>query len=190
MLCDAFDAYPVMRYVIGDAGPAYRARLRAMITFFSMARVLNNEPVLGVEEPGGALVGVANITRPGERQPPPQLAAMRESLWQELGRAALERYDAVGAVWRTFAFEPAHYHLNSIGVRRSHQGRGAARLLLDALHAMSASAHDSCGVSLTTEVAANVPLYQHFGYLVTGHAVVPGAFATWGLFRPDDADEG
>jgi GNAT superfamily N-acetyltransferase len=188
VLCDAFRDYPVMRHVIGDAGAAYMARLRAMVAFFSTARVLNGDPILGVEEAEGTLVAVANVSRPGHREPSPELAARREALWQQLGHDALERYETITAVWRTFAFEPSHYHLNSIGVRRSHQGRGAARLLLDAVHAMSASAPDSCGVSLTTEVAGNVPLYQHVGYIQIGHAVVPGAFETWARFRPDDVE--
>jgi GNAT superfamily N-acetyltransferase len=186
VLCDAFRDYPVMRYVIGDAEPAYVSRLRSLITFFSTARVLNGDPVLGVEAADGTLVGAANISRPSARQPSPQLAARREALWQELGGDALARYESLTAIWQTFAFEPTHYHLNSIGVRRSYQGRGVARLLLDAVHAMSASAPDSCGVSLTTEVAGNVPLYQHVGYIQIGHAVVPGALETWALFRPDD----
>jgi ribosomal protein S18 acetylase RimI-like enzyme len=185
VLCDAFADYPVMRFVIGEAGAAYPSHLRALVAFFTTARFLNGDLVLGVATVDGALAAVANITPPGARLPSPQLSERREQLWRELGDAARARYETLGAIWRTFTVERPHYHLNMIGVRRSHQGKGAARALLDALHARSAAHADSCGVSLTTEAHTNVAVYRHFGYEVIGRAHVSGALETWGMFRPD-----
>lgn len=184
VLCDAFADYPVMRFVIGPAGAAYQARLRALITFFTTARFLNGDVVLGACSPEG-LVGVANITRPGGTSTSPALEPLREALWREVGAASRARYEALGRVWQTFAVSRAHYHLNAIGVRRAVHRRGAGRLLLDALHAMSARSEDSCGVSLTTEDPANVPLYEHFGYRIVGCERVLSELETWGLFRED-----
>ena len=50
---------------------------------------------------------------------------------------------------------------------------------------MSAADPRSCGVTLTTDDPANVALYKHFGYGLTGEVEVPGAFRTWGFFRPN-----
>jgi hypothetical protein len=76
-----------------------------------------------------------------------------------------------------------------IGARRTHQGQGLARILFDRLHTMSDEAPDSCGVSLSTELPANVPLYQHVGYDVIGHVRVNDVIETWGFFRPDVRDQ-
>lgn len=186
VLCDAFFDYPVMRFVVGPVGvDAYARRARRMIDFFTSARFLGEDLVMGVEDEGGALVAVANITRPGERPKHPGLGPLREALWRELGDEARVRYEELVAVWQTFAVGGPQYHLNVLGVRRSHQKRGAARLLLDAVHDLSERSSESRGVSLTTEDPTNVPLYQRFGYRIVGEARVPGGFTTWGFYRPN-----
>jgi GNAT superfamily N-acetyltransferase len=179
VLSDAFDDYPVMRFVVGDVSD-YRRRLRALIGFFTTARLLNQDLVLGLEAPDGALTGVANITVPGSGRASPALDARREALWRDLGGPARERYETLGRTWQTFTFDEPHHHLNMIGVRRVHQGQGLARILLDAVHERAAG---SRGVSLTTELAANVRLYQHVGYIIRHHQRV-AELDTWGLFRP------
>jgi GNAT superfamily N-acetyltransferase len=182
VLSDAFDDYPVMRFVVGDE-PGYPRRLRALIGFFTAARLLSQDLVLGLEASDGALTGVANVTTPGARPASPALDARREALWRDLGGAARERYETLGRTWQTFTFDEPHYHLNMIGVRRAHQGQGLARLLLNAVHKRAAGSH---GVSLTTELAANVRLYQHVGYVIRHHQRV-AELETWGLFRPSAA---
>ena len=72
-----------------------------------------------------------------------------------------------------------------IGILRDQAGRGLGRALLDAIHTMSESDPDSTGVSLTTETAANVPLYEHCGYHIVGHEQILDGLETWGLFRPN-----
>ncbi len=57
--------------------------------------------------------------------------------------------------------------------------------MLDAIHTMSERDPDSTGVSLTTETAANVPLYEHCGYHIVGHEQILDGLETWGLFRPN-----
>ena len=76
-------------------------------------------------------------------------------------------------------------NLSMIGVRHSHAGRGLARLLLDEVHALAEADATSSGVSLTTETQRNLPLYEHFGYRITGHARVSAELETWGFFRPN-----
>src|SRR5690606_15305689 len=49
-LCDAFASYPVMRYVLdGTSGPD-DPRMRRLLQFLTMARMLRDEPVLSVVE--------------------------------------------------------------------------------------------------------------------------------------------
>jgi GNAT superfamily N-acetyltransferase len=186
VLCDAFAEYPVMRFVAGPDAEDYDRRLRSLIHFFTSARFLNGDLVLGAGSGSGeTLVAVANVTPPGTRPAAPEVSHRREALWRELGADARERYEQLGRIWQPLGIERPHYHLNMIGVRRDWRGRGAGRLLLDAVHALSADSPESCGVSLTTEDPINVPLYQHVGYAITGHAVVAPGLETWGFFRPD-----
>jgi GNAT superfamily N-acetyltransferase len=184
VMSDAFYNYPVMRYVLGPAQP-YERRLERLVELFVSNRAYRNEPMIGVRDASGALVGAATMTLPAPADPPPSLLTLRDTLWGELGADTRARYDEFVAATQQFAIAEAHHHLNMIGVRRSHHGRGLARLLLDAVHERSRADGASSGVSLTTELTANVRLYEHFGYRVTGHALVGDAFETWTLFRPN-----
>jgi len=183
VLCDAFADYPVMRFVIGPAGGAYARRLRAMVEFFTAVR-FDTGVVFGAFPEPGQLAGVANVTLPAPRPMAPPTQALRETMWRELGEEARARYDELGRAWRPLGVEEPNYHLNMIGVRRSVKGRGIGRRLLDAVHELSDSDPISCGTTLTTEDPANVPLYQHFGYRITGHARISASVETWGFFRP------
>jgi GNAT superfamily N-acetyltransferase len=182
---DAFYDYPVMRYVLGP-GPTYDERLHALVELFVSGRAYRNEPMLGVRDATGVLVGAATMTLPRSPDPPVPFTTFREARWAELGADARARYDAFVAATQRFPIALPHHHLNMIGVRRSRQGQGLARLLLAAVHELSHADDESCGVSLTTELASNVRLYEHFGYRVEGHAPVGPGLETWTLFRTQD----
>jgi GNAT superfamily N-acetyltransferase len=188
VLTDAFHDYPVMRYVLGPDAPGsgapYNVRLHRLLQLFVSARAYRNEPMLGVRDGTGALVGAVAMSLPATGDPPPAFIALRESIWAELGAGARARYDVYVAAAQFFVHAPRHHHLNLIGVRRSHQRTGLSRALLAAVHDLAAGDPDSTGVSLTTERPENVVLYEHFGYRVDGHARVSSELETWGLFRP------
>jgi GNAT superfamily N-acetyltransferase len=184
VMSDAFYDYPVMAYVLGSREP-YERRLHTLVELFVSNRAYRNDPMVGVRDETGALVGAATMTLPRPTDPPPELVVLREKLWGELGADAQARYDEFVAATQRFAIGEPHYHLNMIGIRRSHHGRGLARPLLDAVHDRSRTDDGSSGVSLTTERSANVRLYEHFGYRVVGQARVGDAFETWTLFRAD-----
>jgi GNAT superfamily N-acetyltransferase len=183
VLCDAFHDYPVMRYVLGPSND-YDRRLRTLIGFFVAARALRQELVLGVHDDRGSLAAVALVTLPGERDVPEALLLRREAVWRELGAVERRRYEAFGDAAGRFAVEAPHHHLNMIGVRRSHAGRGLARQLLGAVHDLSRDDPSSGGVTLSTEDPKNLPLYQKFGYELLGHAAVADGLETWAFFRP------
>jgi GNAT superfamily N-acetyltransferase len=182
VLCDAFQDYPVMRYVLGPAGD-FERRLRTLIGFFVSARVYRNEPVLGVYDRTGTLSAAAIMSLPGQGEAPEALVTRREQVWAELGTEERARYEAYSAACAQFTAPSPHYHLNMIGVRRSHAGRGLARKLLEAVHRISDADAGSSGVSLTTETERNLPLYEYFGYRRIGHAAVGDGLESWGFFR-------
>jgi GNAT superfamily N-acetyltransferase len=183
VLCDAFYDYPVMRHVLGPDGD-YDRRLRTLIGLFVSARVFRNEPVLGVYDRNGLLSAAAIVSLPGQADSPEALAIRREEVWAELGAAERARYEAYGTACARFTVASQHYHLNMIGVRRSHVGRGLARRLLESVHRLSDADLVSAGVSLTTETERNLPLYEYFGYRLLGHTVVGDGLQTWAFFRP------
>jgi GNAT superfamily N-acetyltransferase len=183
VLAEAFHDYPVMRYVLGRDSPERSGRLDRLIHFFIMARVLRGEPVLGLAS-GDGITAVALVSYPDGPPSPPELDVVREGVWAELGEDARLRYEEFGAAWKGMALDVPHIRLNMIGVRPSLQGHGHGRRLLDEVHALSRERADSTGVVLTTEVSANLALYEHFGYEITGHARIGGGCETWTLFRP------
>jgi len=203
----AFKDYPVMRYVLtgsgktadtGDGdGDAYPLRLRELVHFFVMARALRDEPLLGIFD-GPVLSAAATLSfpLPGPGSPPagpgsesPAMGTLREKTWGALGAEARSRYRDCTEAWGPLGVEVPHTHLNMIGVLPSHRGKGLARVLLEHVGRISRETPGSQGVTLTTEDPANVPLYQKFGYEITGRAGVGGEFETWGMFRRNEDDD-
>jgi GNAT superfamily N-acetyltransferase len=181
-LADAFHDYPVMRHTLGDAGD-YDARLATLIRFFVMARVLRDEPLLGVPD-GDGLGAAALVSNPANTESPLALGVLREQVWATVGAAARARYEAIGAVWRTFEVPEPSIHLNMIGVRRDRQRRGLGRVLLDEVHRMAEGTPGVRGVTLTTEDPVNVGIYERLGYVVRARQALVDGITTWGLFRP------
>jgi len=186
ILCESFFDYPVMRIVVG-ASQDYERRLNRLIYFFVMARVYRREVMLGVGD-SGRMIGTALVSYPTRPENPPELAKLREEVWEELGDAVRTKYEAFGAACAPLMPDDPHTHLNMIGVRRSAQGKGVGRVLIEYVHQMSSEDPNSNGVSLTTEVEANVALYEHFGYELVGHTVITHELETWGFFRADSSE--
>lgn len=182
VLCDAFHDYPVMRYVLGDS-PDYATRLTTLVGLFTAARANPDSLMLGLEDRDGSLAGAALVDLSSKGPPTPEFEARRESAWAELGQDARARYEAYGRATREHNPPRPHHHLGMIGVRHSHHGTGLGRVLLEHVHALAEADGQSAGVSLTTEVARNVTLYEHFGYGVTAHVRVAPELETWVMFR-------
>jgi GNAT superfamily N-acetyltransferase len=181
LFCDAFHAYPVMRFVVGTAPERFDDRLHKLIDYFVSRRLAHGAPMFGLFD-GGLLVGAATTTLPDEPEMPGSVHAKAADVWGAIGDDARERYEAYTLATKTFALTVPHHHLNMIGVRRAYQRRGLSRPLLDAVARLADADPASAGVTLTTEHPPNVQLYEHFGYRVIGHARVAPALETWGLF--------
>ena len=189
VLSEAFFDYPVMRFVIGPGEVDYPARLRTLVEFFVRARIFRGEHLLGVRDSEG-LAAAAIVSRPDGSPAPAGFLEYRRRIWAELGPEAEARYDAFGEAGdrvqkRSNCHRVLRLHLNMIGVRASGQGRGLGRKLLERVHRLSAEDPASEGVSLNTEVEANLALYEHFGYRLIGEAEVAPGLTTWGFWRPD-----
>lgn len=184
VLSGAFFDYPVMRFVLGPNQPDYENCLRSLVGVFVSARVLRGEPLLGVAGASG-LEAAAIVSRPDGARAPEPFRALAAEVWGELGAPARSRYDAFASACALFRVDEPHLHLNMIGVRRSAQGTGLGRRLIEHVHEMSRQDERSVGVTLTTEDPDNVPMYRHLGYSIIGHATVAPDLRTWGFFRPD-----
>jgi GNAT superfamily N-acetyltransferase len=182
VVCDAFADYPVMRFVLGREREDYPDRLRRFVHFIVMARIHRDEFIFGIED-DGALQGAALVSLPSRTVTSPPLDALRDALWAELGADARARYDSYAATSGRFMPPEYHYHLNVLAVRHAAHGKGYSRPLLEHVHALSAGDSRSSGVSLTTETAKNVPLYEHFGYRIVGQAEFSPGVTCWGFFR-------
>jgi len=177
---DAFLDYPVMRFVVGPEGDV-EARIHRLVRLFVARRVRRGGPMLGIHD-NGRLVGAAVLTSLHEPDPPADTTDITEAAWRDLGEPARARYQTYAdATSDFFSKVGPHYHLNMIGIRQSHMGRGLATPLMRAVREMHAQDPESTGVSLTTERARNVTLYQHFGYRVVAHREVTPDLETWGL---------
>ncbi len=183
VLAAAFHGYPVMRYVLSDAGAGYGRRLRALIGYFCDARFSRGWPVLGARR-GSDLVAAALVSAPVYVPPSPALEEERARMPDRVGHGAWERMARYERESSGLGPGAPHYFLGMIGVIPREQGRGYAGRLLERLHAMSEADPASTGVSLSTEDPANVSYYERAGYRVLAEADV-GAIHTWCMFRPD-----
>ncbi|HZH43695.1 MAG TPA: GNAT family N-acetyltransferase [Lysobacter sp.] len=183
VLVDAFADYAVMRYVLGDA-PGYPERVRRLIGLFAAGRWLRGHPVLGARDGDGRLVAVAALTPPGEHLTPPELEALAEQTWGELGDDARARYAQLQAAWArgdAVAAAVPRWHLNMLGVLRAEHGRGHGARLLQTVQARAAADPVAHGVDLTTEHEPNLAFYARYGFAVVMEARVDPMLTTWRL---------
>jgi ribosomal protein S18 acetylase RimI-like enzyme len=84
---------------------------------------------------------------------------------------------------------PEPYHtLEALAVAPAHQGRGFARLLLEAAHAVSDKDPQSAGIYLYTADARNRAIYERFGYELVEQRVGGEALTVFHMFRPKRVD--
>lgn len=182
VLCAAFHDYPVMRYAIGEAGADYDRRLHKLINLFVSSRVMRGHPIFAIEE-AGRPISIATVTPSGPLAPPESLQPMIEEVWADLGAEARARFERLVATWESIPMPEPNVHLNMLGTLRAHAGRGHGHRLMERVQELSKNTPGSLGVTLSTEDPKNVPLYEHCGYRVIGHARVGDALETWLLFR-------
>jgi ribosomal protein S18 acetylase RimI-like enzyme len=182
-LVDAFGAYPTLEHVIGATGARARPKIEALVAFFVAARRARGEPVLGVRAADG-WAAAAMATLPDGAAAAGALDGARERVWSLLGASARRRYETRGELWGHFAVDEPHVHLNLVGVRAAHRGRGLGKALVGAVVALAQDHPAARGVSLTTEAEANVAFYRALGFDVRGTVDVAPNLRSWVLYRP------
>jgi GNAT superfamily N-acetyltransferase len=188
-LADAFREYPVMRFVLRDAGERYDSHLHAFVGYLADQRASRGWPMLAVEGEAGSLAAAALVNPPippASAERPAPLVRRYRSLARTIGAAAIGRFRAFANACEPLEPREPHHYLGMIGARAAERGRGHARLLLDAVHGMADADPASSGVALTTETRANLPLYEHFGYRLLGRVRLE-ELETWTLFRPRES---
>jgi len=182
VLCAAFRDYPVMRYVLSDAGEAYASRLRSLTGFFCDKRLTRGWPLLGIRDSDETLVAVAGVNLPGDTTMPPSLRDSLDSLRSNIGAGAVARLDAYEEESGRDSPEEPHHFLGIIGVRPDRQASGCGRTLIEEIASIARSDPSSAGICLNTETASNVPFYRHLGFEVIAERDI-GAIHTWCMFR-------
>jgi GNAT superfamily N-acetyltransferase len=163
ILATAFYDYPVMRYVLSDAGNRYPDHIRALVGFYLETRYTRDWPILGLWH-NGELQAVAGINAPEALPWPPELHEKYADLGVAIGDAAIERMEAFENECDASEPEEPHYFLGIIGVNPEAQGKGYAGAIIDQLKEMSRLHPTSQGVCLTTQSDANIALYKHLGF--------------------------
>ncbi|MFE0591017.1 GNAT family N-acetyltransferase [Micromonospora echinospora] len=185
VLADAFDGYPWTAWTV--AADRHRERLEAMFAQTVDAVGLPYGDVWGVVGSDGRPVAVAVWLRP-DRPVPDEVWAGVAARDAELAgdrHPAMLAADAACAQLRST--EPA-FLLATVGVRRTHQGRGLGSRVLRPGLAKADHAH--LPAVLETSSTQNVRFYQRLGFSVTGQAQVPGGGPrVWAMRRPASRPE-
>lgn len=184
VLCESFHDYPVMRFVLADAGRRYDEHLAALVAYFCSRRLVGNGWVLGAMEDRN-LAGVSVFDVPGDdsAEEREEHQFWLQALVRDIGESAarrLEEYDQIGEPLMPAG---AYHYLGMLGVLSRYQGRGLGRRLVEATQALAQQSEVSTGVCLHTEMPGNVPLYEHLGFETIGEADV-GPMHTWCMFWP------
>ena len=179
VLDDSFRDYPVMRFVLSDAGERYDAHLTALNDFFCDRRLADGGWVLGVRV-DGELAGVAVLDAP-EDDPGSDPEGHRRRvlrLVSAIGAGAVERLKIYDAAGDSLTPSGDYHYLGMLGVLERCQGLGIGRQLVEATQELAVASEISTGVCLHTETEKNVPLYEHLGFEVVGQADIAG-LTTW-----------
>jgi len=178
VLVAAFYNYPVMRFILRNS-PDYEIHLKAIMEFYSEARLSKMRPVLGVRADDSlvavALVDVSSLKPWFELKT--ELVRLKTTIGEE-AYSRLELYET-----KTAGAEPAypHHFLGMLAVRPEHRGKGYSRMLLEEVRRLSITDPESSGICLTTEDPENVRLYQHFGYQVVSETDIEDLHS-WCMF--------
>ena len=170
VLARAFYDDPPMSWIL----PHDASRARRLSRMF--ATILRYEAlpagVVDVAVSAERVVGVAIWFSPDAWRPAPLLQQLRSlpSYLRALGRRLGPASNLMAAAVRAHPAEP-HWYLAYIGVDPAAQGHGAGSALLRSrLAQLDAQSQASF---LESSKPGNIPLYEHFGYVVSGEPHAP-----------------
>ncbi len=186
LLSRAFLDDPITLYIFNGSIASDDPRLLDFHRFSCTIRLEMDWPLIGVEK-SQKLVAVASLTGPGDFQWPDSLKKALANLRSCIGEDASSRLQTFAQIAEASRPSEPHIYLGFIGTDPREQGKGYGRALLDWIHEYSESHPISHGVALDTENAANVPIYEHFGYRVTNEHSI-GELSVWCMFRSNQVE--
>lgn len=168
-------------------GEELRRRLRFLFQSGLSLQTTAKQPVLCVSK-DNQVVGVAVIQEPG----------ISFSLWAQIkwlagvscGVSPSVAWNLLQSMRILKQYHPLdpHYYLLFLGVHPDFQGKGFARTLLDAVHALSDAHPLSTGVYLETANSKNLSFYEHFRYRLKTQVEINN-ITTFIMFRPNNLNK-
>lgn len=174
VLAQAFDADPVMRFIVPE--PGYRRRLTALFAFETLLSLRGSwVAVVDGEIAGAALWGLPGAGPPGF------WSTLRYSryLLRAFGRGLPKAMRAFRVIEDAHPTSPPHWYLQTLGAAVPGRGVGGA-LLRDGL-----ARADAQGLPAYLESSApgNVAIYQRFGFRPAGEIALPGGPTLTAMWR-------
>lgn len=186
LLSRAFLNDPITHFVFNGSISPDDPRLREFHRFSCFIRLEMGWPLIGIEE-SQKLVAAAGLTDPGEFQWPDSLKRAFANLRSCIGEDAALRLQNFARIAEASRPAEPHIYLGFIGTDPRMQGKGYGRALLDWICEYSESHPISQGIALDTENAANVPIYEHFGYHVTSKHSIDN-LSVWCMYRSNQTE--
>ncbi|SDS30335.1 hypothetical protein SAMN04515669_0792 [Jiangella sp. DSM 45060] len=174
VLAEAFDADPMMRFVVPST--RYRERLTALFAFEALLSPHGS----WVAVADGEIAGAALWGLPGAR-PPGFWPTLRYSryLLRAFGTGLPAALRSFRVIEDAHPPSPPHWYLQTLGVARPGRGVGGA-LLRDGL-----ARADAQGLPAYLESSApgNVAIYERYGFRPAGEIVLPGGPTLTAMWR-------
>jgi len=168
LLARAFAEDPVIRFMVPD--PA-----RDIDFWRAIARYENPDAVLDVAVSDGEPVGAAIWHRPGAVSVDDPAA---EAIFAEVFGDNVDGATELDRLCHQARPEQPHWYLADLGAAVRGKGAGGALLRAGLERAEGP-------VYLESSNVVNLPIYERFGFAVTGEIVVPGGPTLWGMLRPE-----
>ena len=181
VLFAAFEQDPLMLYFFGNE---YQNLAKYVMEYLCNLAHLSNLSLWGafIE---GELKGVALITPPVANQNKQEaIANLDEQLAIAVGEAVITRIEAYFQIMEAGKPKQPHFYIDILGVMPESQGQGVGKALLEAVHKMSESSPQSCGVALDTENERNLDFYESLGYSVSTTTNLE-RLKVWSMFRSE-----
>lgn len=170
VLADAFDDDPPFVWIVPNDATRKRRLRRYFATELRRHALRHGAVEVAVDD--GRVIGAAMWLPPSQWLAPPigQLVSLPGFAWA-FGRRLRVAGAVVEAAYGVHPRTPVHWYLHAIGVSPQCQGRGVGAALLRSR--LSRCDADGAPAYLESSKLANVPLYEHMGFVVTGTLDLP-----------------
>ncbi|WP_019530776.1 GNAT family N-acetyltransferase [Dasania marina] len=183
VLASAFRDYEVMRYLFSDSDHYYQQHVQGYFHALLSMSLANNWPRLGIYTEGQWVAATIAYHSSSADVVAGSDKALQQ-FCQQLSPHTQQRIDYYES--RADAAHPStpHFFIDSLGCLPQHEGKGYAKILLQALQQLSLQHPNASGVCLNTESSLNLPVYQRVGYKIISTQTI-SSLTSWCLFKAD-----